>query len=54
MACDGYEKVLAKQLIVNVPSFGRDDEMPVVGRKYHMACHGVFRVENGVGIIDPQ
>jgi hypothetical protein len=51
---DGYEEVLVKQLVVNVPSFTREDEMPVVGRKYHMACHGVFRIENGVGIIDPQ
>jgi len=47
-----YEEVLVKQLIVNVPSFSREDEMPVVGRKYHMACHGVFRIENGIGIID--
>ncbi len=51
---DGYEEVLVKHLVVNVPSFSRDDEMPVVGRKYHMACHGAFRVENGVGIIDPE
>ncbi len=50
----GYEEVLVKHLVVNVPSFSRDDEMPVVGRKYHMACHGAFRVENGVGIIDPE
>lgn len=49
---DQFEEVLAKQLLVNVPSFSRDDVMPVVGRKYHMACHGVFRLEDGVGIID--
>ena len=48
-----YEEVLVKQLIVNVPSFSKEDEMPVVGRKYHMACHGAFRIENGVGIVDP-
>jgi hypothetical protein len=47
-----YEEVLVKQLIVNVPSFSREDEMPVVGRKYHMACHGVFRIEDGIGIIE--
>lgn len=51
---DGYEEVLVKQLVVNVPSFSRDDEMPIVGRKYHMACYGAFRMENGVGIIDPK
>jgi hypothetical protein len=48
-----YEEVLVKQLIVNVPSFSRTDEMPVVGRKYHMACRGAFRIEDGIGIIDP-
>ena len=48
-----FEEVLVKQLIVNVPSFSREDEMPVVGRKYHMACHGVFRLDNGIGIVDP-
>ena len=32
---DDYEEVLVKQLVVNVPSFSRTDEMPVVGRKYH-------------------
>jgi len=32
---DQYEEVLVKQLIVNVPSFSREDEMPIVGRKYH-------------------
>jgi hypothetical protein len=48
-----FEEALAKQLLVNVPSFSREDEMPVVGRKYHMACYGVFRLEDGIGIIDP-
>jgi hypothetical protein len=34
-------------------SFIREDEIPVVGRKYHMACHGVFHLEeDGVGVID--
>jgi hypothetical protein len=50
---DGLEEVLVKSLVVNVPSFSREDDMPVVGRKYHMACHGRFRIENGVGVIDP-
>jgi hypothetical protein len=27
--------------------------MPVVGRKYHIACFGRLRIEDGVGIIDP-
>ena len=50
---NSYEEILVKRLIVNVPSFSREDEMPVVGRKYHMACHGVFRLEeDGVAIID--
>jgi hypothetical protein len=49
-----YEEVLVKQLIVNVPSFSREDEMPVVGRKYHMACHGVFHSKDGIGFIDPK
>jgi hypothetical protein len=49
---DQYEEVLVKQLLVNVPSFSRDDVMPIVGPKYHMACYGVFRLEDGVGIID--
>lgn len=48
-----YEEVLVKQLIVNVPSFSKEDEMPIVGRKYHMACRGGFRIENGVAIVDP-
>jgi len=48
-----FEEVLVKQLVVNVPSFSRDDDMPVVGRKYHMACHGRLSVEDGVGIINP-
>lgn len=51
---DQYEEVLVKQLLANVPSFSRDDDMPIVGRKYHMACHGVYRIEDGIGIINPQ
>jgi len=49
----GFEEVLVKRLLVNVPSFSQEDEMPVVGRKYHMAGYGLFRLEDGVGIIDP-
>jgi hypothetical protein len=49
---DQLQEVLVKQLLVNVPSFSQEDEMPVVGRKYHMACYGIFRVDNGIGIID--
>jgi hypothetical protein len=49
-----YEEVLVKQLQINVPSFSKEDEMPVVGRKYHMACHGAFRIEDGLGIVDPE
>jgi hypothetical protein len=47
-----YQEVLAKQLVVKVPSFSKEDLMPVVGRKFHMACHGSFRLEDGIGIID--
>lgn len=49
----GFKEVLVKRLVVNVPSFSKEDEMPVVGRKYHMACYGRFHVEGGIGIIDP-
>lgn len=49
-----YEEVLVKHLKINVPSFSQEDDMPVVGRKYHIACYGVFRVEDGTGIVDPQ
>ena len=51
---NGFQEVLVKSLIVNVPSFSREDDMPAVGWKYHMACHGRLRVANGVGIIDPR
>jgi hypothetical protein len=51
---DQFEEVVVKQLLVNVPSFSQEDLMPVVGRKYHMACHGAFRIEDGVGIIDAE
>jgi len=47
-----FEEVLVTELHVNVPSFSREDDMPVVGRKYHMACYGVFRQKDGVGTID--
>jgi hypothetical protein len=50
---DGFHEILVKSLIVNVASFSREDDLPVVGRKYHMACHGRLRVANGIGIIDP-
>ena len=49
-----YEEVLVKHLKINVPSFSQEDEMPVVGRKYHIACYGVFWVEDGTGIVDAQ
>jgi hypothetical protein len=50
---DGFEEVLVKSLILNVPSFSREDDMPVVGRKYHIACLGRLRIDDGVDIIDP-
>jgi hypothetical protein len=47
-----FEELLVKQLLVNVPSFSQEDEMPVVGRKYHMACYGTFKVKDGIGTVD--
>ncbi|MDA9399938.1 hypothetical protein ACM42_08340 [Bradyrhizobium sp. CCBAU 25338] len=47
----GYEEVLVKELSINVPSFSQADEMPVVGRKYHIACQGTLTVKDGLGII---
>jgi hypothetical protein len=48
-----YQEILAKSLIVEVPSFSREDLMPVVGRKWHMACFGAFHLEsNGIGVIE--
>ena len=49
---NGFHEILVKSLIVNVPSFSHEDDIPLVGRKYHMACHGRLRVANGIGIID--
>lgn len=48
-----YEEVLVKELVLNVPSFSKTDEMPVVGRKYHMACYGVLTVKDGIGTVEP-
>jgi hypothetical protein len=53
-ASQGYKETLAKRLTLNVPSFTTEDDMPVVGRKYHIACYGRFRLEgDGSGVIDP-
>lgn len=49
----GFEEVLVKELVLNVPSFSKSDEMPVIGRKHHMACRGKFSVRDGVGYCDP-
>jgi hypothetical protein len=46
-----FEEVLVKNLIVSVPSFSQEDEMPIVGRKYHMACNGKFIVKDGIGYV---
>jgi hypothetical protein len=48
----GFHEVLAKKLVINVPSFSTEDDMPVVGRKFHIACYGIFRIEDGVCIVD--
>jgi len=49
------EEVLAKRLQINVPSFSREDVLPVVGLKFHMACYGAFRLdEHGIGIVEPE
>ncbi|MGX1110189.1 hypothetical protein AB7M47_008572 [Bradyrhizobium elkanii] len=47
----GYEEVLVKKLSINVPSFSQADEMPIVGRKYHIACYGELTINDGHGII---
>jgi hypothetical protein len=47
-----FEELLVKRLVVNVPSFSKEDEMPVVGRKYHMACHGTLTIKDGIGTVD--
>ncbi len=47
-----FEELLVKHLVVNVPSFSKEDEMPVVGRKYHMACHGTLTIKDGIGTVD--
>jgi len=48
---DGYEEILVKELTIDVPSFSQADEMPVVGRKYHIACYGELTVKDGLGTI---
>jgi hypothetical protein len=51
---EGYKEILAKRLTLNVPSFTTEDDMPVVGRKFHIAGYGRFRLEpDGTGVIDP-
>ncbi|NEV02245.1 hypothetical protein [Bradyrhizobium uaiense] len=50
----GFEEVLVKELVLNVPSFSKSDELPVVGRKHHMACRGRFSVKDGIGYVDPE
>jgi hypothetical protein len=41
-----YQEVLVKELLVNVPSFSKSDEMP--------ACYGELSVDaDGIGTINP-
>jgi hypothetical protein len=49
-----FEEVLVKELFLNVPSFSKSDQMPVVGRKHHMACYGVLSVRDDIGYVEPQ
>jgi hypothetical protein len=50
----GFKETLAKKLTLHVPSFTTEDDMPIVGRKFHIACYGRFRLEaDGSGVIDP-
>lgn len=49
-----FEEVLVKEVVLNVPSFSRSDEMPVVGRKHHMACYGRFSIVDEIGYVDPE
>lgn len=49
----GFKEILVKRLEVCPPSFSKEDVMPVVGRKFHMACYGRFRLEaDGLGVIE--
>ncbi|HEX4411001.1 MAG TPA: hypothetical protein VH206_19700 [Xanthobacteraceae bacterium] len=47
-----FEEVLVKGLVLNVSSFSKSDDMPVVGRKHHMACYGVFSVHDDIGYVE--
>jgi hypothetical protein len=59
MACrrsveQGFKETLARRLTLNVSSFTTEDDMPVVGRKFHIACYGRFRLAaDGSGVIVP-
>lgn len=53
-AAGEFEETLVKELVINVPSFSRTDDMPVVGRKYHMACYGKFSVRDDVGYVEAE
>ena len=44
-----YKKVGVKRLVVNVPSFSGEYDMLIIGGKYHMACYGVVKLQEGVG-----
>jgi len=49
----GFKEILAKRLEVIPPSFSKEDTMPVVGRKWHMAAYGTFHLEeDGKGVIE--
>ena len=48
----GFKEILCKRLEVLVISFSKEDVLPDVGHKCHMAAYGSFRVdENGTGVI---
>lgn len=49
---NGFEEILAKRLEVVPPSFSKEDVLPDVGPKCHMACYGSFHLEeDGTGVI---
>lgn len=48
-----YEEVPVTQLLVNVPSFSRDDDMPIVRRKYHRPATAYFASKTALAPSTP-
>ncbi|MES2557215.1 MAG: hypothetical protein V4604_13755 [Bacteroidota bacterium] len=39
------EEILVSEILINVPSYTSQNEMPEVGLKYHIACEGVLTIQ---------